>query len=271
MSCGGNTFLTIQALSPLFHDSFGARMTGQWNPYSLAILDRVKTGGVVYVGQSAGTVALSYAVGPLTEDDSFPELESQEVVNIDHGLGLEWLLPRIGEYLGIPYRLTFRPHLRFEIDSVAYDINVLGADRAAQALGGGVEHDVYGVIMADYDFHNGKGDAVEISGGKIQYHVGYTDEVKELTSSAATSLSRFKFYWKYGSQHMPMQPLGNPEQGWTFEWVPAHGDVFAAGPKASRPFHLYTSTLGPFADAPPVKTPAPQPRPPTGNQTEVVL
>jgi hypothetical protein len=253
MSCGGDTFLTIQALSPYFHDGGGAKMLASPNPYGRSVLDRVRDGKVVYVGQSAGTVALSYGVGSLTEDSSFPELLSEEVVNMDYGLGVDWLLPRIGEYLGIPYRLVFRPHLRFDIDSCAFEDNVLGLDRVSASLSGAVNHDVYGVIMADYDFSTGKGDCVEISDGKVYYHISYTDEEMIVSEAANKILDKFSPWWTYKSESIRVQPLGNPAQGRTFEWQPSDGEVFAAGPWASMPFHLYSSTLGPFIDAPPLK------------------
>ena len=65
-SCGGVTFLTVQNLQPYFLDD-GA-VLDVVNPYGKAILDRVRSGECVYVGQSAGTVAMSYSLGPLTKD-----------------------------------------------------------------------------------------------------------------------------------------------------------------------------------------------------------
>uniref|UniRef100_A0A7S0FVZ8 Amine oxidase n=1 Tax=Pyrodinium bahamense TaxID=73915 RepID=A0A7S0FVZ8_9DINO len=255
VAVGGITFLTIRALSPSFHDRDGAKMPSQPNPYGRAVLDRVKDGKAVYVGQSAGTVALSYAVGPLTKDTSYPELDPEEKVDIEHGLGLEWLFPDLGQYLGIPYRLVFRPHLRFDLSLCAYEANVLGVVTLGQAISGGVRHDVYGAILADYDFHAGKGDLVEVSHGKVLYHVGYTSQEEQLPAPSQRILSRFTSRWSFENRRLRMQPWGNPSHGWTFDWQPQVGEVFAAGPKASQPFHLYASTSGPFPDAPPMDYP----------------
>ena len=57
-SCGGVTFLTVQALSIWFYDAQGKALP-TINSYGVSIMQQIKEGNVVYIGQSAGTVAIA--------------------------------------------------------------------------------------------------------------------------------------------------------------------------------------------------------------------
>ena len=71
-SCGGNTFALLRQLQPCFVRTSTANQpamqTNVENPYGKTILDNVKEGKVVYIGQSAGTCCLDYAMGKATVD-----------------------------------------------------------------------------------------------------------------------------------------------------------------------------------------------------------
>eukprot|EP00930_Biecheleria_cincta_P085314 TRINITY_DN74706_c0_g1_i1.p1 TRINITY_DN74706_c0_g1~~TRINITY_DN74706_c0_g1_i1.p1 ORF type:complete len:586 (+),score=97.78 TRINITY_DN74706_c0_g1_i1:211-1758(+) len=270
-SCGGDTFLTIKALQPSFRDRKGdlvkrSRNQEQPNPYGLAVLNAVKSGSVIYVGQSAGTVAMSWIVGALTKDPSstcekckFDILKNESSAEqLDLGpeglLGKTWLFPGLGEYLNIPYRLVLRPHLDFKNDCSftpnARSLLVLSEFLAAPV--GAFKHNVYGVVMSDYNFSTGSSDMLEISGKTVRYHVGFCPQSGALISDDVRAKVG-EMYPEWLAQHvqMPCQPSGNSPEGWSFTWQPSDGDVYAAGPKAKRPFRMFADMHGPLSEAPP--------------------
>lgn len=254
-SCGGDTFLTIKALEPSFRDRNGdlVKRSGnqaQANPYGLAVLEAVKSGSVIYVGQSAGTVAMSWIVGQLTKDPSstcdtcnfniMKNASSDE--HLDLGpeglLGKTWLFPGLGEYLNIPYRLVFRPHLDI-MANCSFTPNaraLLGVADFLDAPVGAFKHNVYGVVMSDYNFHQGHSDMVEISGSTVRYHVGYCPKD---TAKAEVGKMRCS---------MACQPSGNSPEGWSFTWQPSDGDVYADGPKAKKRFRMFSDTHGTLSE-----------------------
>ncbi|CAE8581169.1 unnamed protein product [Polarella glacialis] len=219
MSCGGVTFLTVKALQPNFLDIDGSPLRSHPNPYGRTILDAVKAGRTVYVGQSAGTVALSWTLGPLTVDPNWVNLETEDDVLEEltkmpkAALGLHWLFPRFGEYLGMPYRIALRPHLKFNIDTCAYEGHCQGVEKAGLAIAGGTKHDVFVVTLVDYDFAQGMADALEISEGKVLYHVGFCDAEDVVPDQVRWELTRFKPVWKYMHGTMRRPPEGNPPLG----------------------------------------------------------
>jgi len=270
-SCGGDTFLTIKALQPSFRDRKGelVKRSGnqeQANPYGLAILTAVKWGSVIYVGQSAGTVAMSYMVGTLTKDPSstcesckFNLLQNQSSAEqVDLGpmglLGKTWLFPGLGDYLKIPYRLVLRPHLEFLTDcSFTPNADALkGLSQFLEAPVGAFKHNVYGVVMSDYNFSIGLSDMLEISGKTVRYHVGFCPKSGALVSDKVKAkVGEMHPQWVAEHSQMPCQPSGNTPEGWSFTWQPSDGDVYAAGPKAKKPFRMFADMHGPLAEAPP--------------------
>ena len=228
--------------------------------YGRAILDNVKEGKCIYVGQSAGTVCMSYTLGPITTDATQIALgpNEDEDSSLQLGprgmLGVKWLFPGLGSYVGLPHRIVFRPHATFSVERCAYGGRALGIGKVKSALkhdASSVKHDIYGAILMDYDYDSGQGDVLEISGGEITYHVGYSDKSDPLTEAAKSTLR--PFHSEFANREvLPRQPPGNNPAGWSFAWGPKDGEVVAAGPRATiRPFHLYASSLGPLSDAPP--------------------
>ncbi|KAG8466635.1 hypothetical protein KFE25_008014 [Diacronema lutheri] len=256
-SCGGVTWQSVINLQPYFIND-GKVLHDHPNPYGKALLDAVREGSAVYVGQSAGSVCLSWNIGPLTTDPTDFKLETDagvfEEMDLDFELGAMMLHPGLGHYLGLPYRLIFRPHLKFDPATCAYQGRACAAERLGDELDEGPARpkDVYCVTMADYDFPQGKGDALEVSAGKVRYHVGHCAAEDVLSDAAKARLRASKACAHLASaKTIRRQPPGNPTSGWAFEWHPSDGEVHAAGPKAKRPFRVYASMHGPMASMPP--------------------
>ena len=94
----------------------------------------------------------------------------------------------------------------------------------------------------------GAGDALEISGGLVTYHVGPCDDEDVLSAASRALLAQRGHAW---GATLRKQPPGVPADGYHFTWQPADGEVFAAGPRAARPFHIYASSDGPLREGPP--------------------
>lgn len=256
---GGIPYLPIMHFQPYFVDG-GKVMKDKPNPYGLNILDNLKDGNIVYIGMSAGSMAWGWSLGPLTSDpDKFMLFDADAKVgsdgtaeSVDFGqnseLGKKWLFPGLGKYVGIPYDITLKVHVTFHPNNMAYGGTAHKAEKAAKVISGVAAKDHYSALLADYDWDKGQGDALEVSGGKLFYHVGFSDKVDPVPA-------RFKEQLKslgYEADTMPRIPAGNPAEGWSFEWAPNDGEFIAAGPKATKkPFHLYASSEGPCADAHP--------------------
>jgi len=253
-SCGGVTWSTVMALQPYFVDD--GKVLDVVNPYGKAILDAVKSGTVVYVGQSAGTVALSYNIGPLTTDPTDFQLETDnghmEEMDLDFELGKKMLKPGLGEYIGIPHRLIFRPHLHFDYDKLRFGGRAVAAQRLAEDLTDISAHDIYCITCSDYDFHAGKGDCVEISAGGVTYHVGHSDKTHPLSENARNAIKEHskRHGWSWDKDYLAAQPGKNPPEGRSFKWEPSQGEVHAAGPKSQKPFRIYASSDGLLAHSP---------------------
>jgi len=258
-SCGGVTWLTVMHLQPKKVDD--RKVLDVPNPYGKTILDAVKAGEVVYVGQSAGSVAMSHNIGPLTTDPQEVELEQDgddeaEYIDLAAELGSKMLEPGLGAYVGIPHRMIFRPHLTFQPAKVGY----AGKARSTKALaakltngnGPAPAHDVYCAVTADYNFKRGQGDVVEIADGKVVYHVGYCDETIELPPAGKAVLDKLHPAWgKTHSAAFRKQPPGNAPSGRAFAWEPNDGEVCAAGPGVAQPFHIAADGDGPLVAMPP--------------------
>jgi len=106
----------------------------------------------------------------------------------------------------------------------------------------------YCVLLADYDWAEGSGDALEISGGKTFFHAGYAKGMKPVSEKGR---SRLKAAGHTVDDTLPLQPEGVPPEGIKFEWVPEHGEVICAGPKAKTVFRMYAGKTGPLKDAHP--------------------
>jgi len=237
------TWLTVLNLCPYLHGSAG-RLLDDPNVYAQSILGPVKNGDTIYVGQSAGTVALSYALGKLTDDKTTPILnnyllELRQFFLNKTGLGDEWLFPSIGTYLGIPYGLVLRPHLRLDpgcrITKNVGNVARLEHSPSLRTEGKGLE--LWAVIMADYDFHKGRGDLLQLFEGEVTYLVGMASSGTSSNDCPGNSDSRL------------VQPQLKGE--YSFHWTPAVGEVYAAGPCAPLPFRVFTSLDGPVAGVPP--------------------
>lgn len=259
MGCGGSTFRAIQALSPFAIDSAGMKLEYS-NPYGRVILDRVKSGKAVYVGQSATSVALSFFVGPLTTDPVLLTSSKSDLVKVrqledDEGVNVtQWLLPGIGDYLGMPYQLLLRPHLKFDPHTLSFGENILNLERVSRLVKEKkmeeslITHSIYAAVLADYNYTLGQSDLLEISGGHVLYHVGYSDEVDIVPDNdRAQLLNRYAPVWAPEKGVLQRQPPGNSPGGWVFQWTPKAGEVFAAGPLAKQQFRIYASSSGPFS------------------------
>jgi len=251
-SSGGVTWLAVNNLQPYFVDD--GKVTGHVNVYGKSVLDATRSGQVIYIGQSAGTVSLSHDIGPLTTDLTDFELEGADdkvnALKLDFELGHKMLRPGLGDYLGIPYGLIFRPHLTFDPQKMAYQgrVTTLATLKRQLSSGAGIQsdHDVYCVVMADYDYAKGQGDVLEVSGGKVKYHVGYSDSSDAITEEGKKILIE-------AGHSVPAdglirrQPAGNDPNGRAFYWTPKDGTIYAAGPNAKpRPWRIYASSNGPM-------------------------
>lgn len=250
-SCGGVTWLSVNNLQPYFVDD--GEVTDYVNPYGKSVLDATKRGEVVYIGQSAGTVCMSHDIGALTTDLTDFELEGAEkelnTLHLSFELGHKLMRPGLGTYVGIPYCMIFRPHLTFMPDTLAYQGRTLTLNAVKEELtdGKGVDahYNVYCVTLADYDYKAGKGDALEISGGRVKYHVGYSADKDPLTPEAKKILKAAGHPLPADGM-VPRQPEGNDPQGRSFYWEPADGEIYAAGELAKpRPWRVYASATGP--------------------------
>merc|ERR1740123_2528949 len=164
---------------PYFVDQ-GKQLKDKPNPYGKAILDNVKDGNVVYVGMSAGSMAWGWTLGPLTSDpDNFMLMDDRddEAEPVDFGqdsaLGKLWLFPGLGKEVGMPYDITLKVHVHFDIAKCSYGGTAHKAEKVAKIISGIAEKDKYCCLMSDYDWYTGQGDALEVSGGKLTYHIGY--------------------------------------------------------------------------------------------------
>ena len=265
MSCGGVTFFTVKALQQNFCDIQGRELIDCPNPYGRAIMEQVREGNVVYVGQSAGTVAMSFSLGPLTTDKNHVTLERRRGRNQEFrlgpgsALGLAWLFPKLGQFLGVPHRIVFRPHMRFIPELGKYEDRAIAAELIGRALANtGSHRDIWAAMCCDYDFAKGQGDVIEISGrGKglhrvcvVTYHIGHGDRVTDVTPKMQRTLKDFSPTWSYTLKVLPDQPWGVPREGRKFKWTPGIGEVYAAGPKADKPWHMYASSFGLMMDEP---------------------
>jgi len=209
VACGGDTFLTVRSLQQFFRDKDGNELKEHANPYGQAILDAVKSGEVIYLGQSAGTVAMSWMVGPLTADPSTVLLRVNDTATMNLSLGMNrllgksWMFPELGKYIGMPYRLILRPHLTMHLDweqsppvaltgeTSKHELALDVLSSILKASPGAFFHDVWAVMMYDYWWGKGKSDLVEIVNGRVRFHVGYAgDEVFHLGPAAAADLRR---------------------------------------------------------------------------------
>ena len=92
------------------------------------------------------------------------------------------------------HRIVFRPHATFSVARCAYGGRALGIARLRAAIEHDVRskrHDIYGAILIDYDYDSGQGDVLEIAGGQVTYHVGYSDKSDPLPESAKRILKHF--------------------------------------------------------------------------------
>jgi len=251
---------TVQNLQPHFVDE--GKILDVVNPYGKTVLDAVKAGSVIYVGQSAGTVALSHNIGPLTTDPTDFRLDTDEegeVIDLDEELGKKMVEPGLGAYLGIPHRLIFRPHLSFNPATFNYMGRALATEKLGKVLTDGVgeddaTHDVYCAITADYNFKQGQGDVIEVSEGQVVYHVGFCSDEVDLAGDARAKLAAAGLEaWASRHASLRRQPPGNPQAGWSFTWSPRDGEVHAAGPnaKGGKRWRIYASSAGPIAGVPP--------------------
>jgi len=272
-SCGGNSFLIAKALEPFFRNNRGEVLKEHPNLYGQSILNATRDGDVVYLGQSAGTVVMSWMLGPATEDPSTVLLRINDTATMNLSLGMNyllgngWMFPSVADYIGLSQRMVFRPHVGMRRDGGLADGSTKGQEKGLRILSditgaspGAFLKDIWAVTMYDYAWGRGKSDLVEVSDGRIRYHVGYGgDEVYSLSAQAAVNLKSaypaFASGCKLDAENRTeilRQPHGNPETGWTFDWTPADGEIIAAGPSAKRPFRLYISENSRFQlDAPP--------------------
>mmetsp|Transcript_52750 Transcript_52750/g.159944 ORF Transcript_52750/g.159944 Transcript_52750/m.159944 type:complete len:558 (+) Transcript_52750:1-1674(+) len=260
-SCGGNPFLTVLSLQPDYHTSTGKK-TKFPNLYGRAILDAVKSGSAIYLGMSAGSVAMSFALGPLTADSAVFEIEEHNRIHrkLDLGktgiLGEHWLFPPLCQYLGMPYRLLFRPHLGINPETLAFT-TTKGAHNVEQVLDHSehaCEHDCFVVLMQDYDYPNGQGDCFQIYKSKARYLTSKSDREVEIPEAAKPALrerlGERLGEWVDEHSKVRVQPPSVDPNGLVIEWDPSQGELLASG-GTEAPFHLHLSDQGPLADSPP--------------------
>lgn len=249
---GGIPFIPVLHFQPYFVNE-GQKLRTP-NPYGKAILDNTKAGNLVYVGMSAGAMSFGWTMGPLTTDPDkfmFADEADGDMEGVDFGpdteLGRFWLFPGLGKYVGIPYDLALKVHVHFSAETCSYGGTAHKAKKVAQVVSGISKKDMYCCLLADYDWDAGQGDALEVSQGKLIYHVGHCDKVDDVPLKLQAGLKDLN----YEATTMPRQPPGNSKDGWSFEWNPNDGEVIAAGPKSKKPFHMYATSSGPCSDAPP--------------------
>ncbi|CAE8649524.1 unnamed protein product, partial [Polarella glacialis] len=245
----------------------------------------VKAGKVVYVGQSAGSVAMGWTLSgsraalvagssnavlpgiwPMSVDPSWISLlEKGASSEDDQNSGsathrrrsLHFQFPGLGEYVGMPYRLVPRPHVTFNVKNCCYESYCHGLEKADKVFSQGssnLKHDVFAAILVDYDAGACQSDTLEVSGGQVRFHVGFCDKVDNLSQAVLEGFRKLPFSWTYEHPTMRRQPAGNSSQGWFFAWTLEDGEVIAAGPASTfRPFWPYSSCFGPLPDAPPVE------------------
>jgi hypothetical protein len=97
----------------------------------------------------------------------------------------------------------------------------------------------------------GYGDTVEISGGKIVFHVGYSPDSHELKEQAKKNLAAAGHAVPADGMTR-MQPPGIPKKGISIKWSLKDGEVHAAGPRAKKQLRPYSSSHGPLKSMPPV-------------------
>ena len=163
-----------------------------------------------------------------------------------------------GTYLGIPHRLVFRPHIKFNPKRLAYKGKALALDKVRDAIST-VSHkyDVIAALACDYSYRKGTSDHVMICGGVVTFLAGFSDDAAPLSKDALAVLLRLEgpagFTWRMDhGKEVRVQPEGVPEEGFAFIWAPADGEIVAAGPKAPKAIRPYVSSFCPLADAPPL-------------------
>ena len=256
---GGVPWLTVATMQPDFVVD-GVPRKDLPNAYARAVLDAVRDGELIWVGNSAGACAMSYALGPLTADGTARMVRPNAPYH-DYGargeLGIKWLYPGIGEYVGVPHRLVFRPHITFDANYLGYQGRALAATRSLSNAASAPSHDLWACLLCDYDFDGGASDAFEISAGRCTFHVG-----KCATAPFALGDDLRAELAELGRDHascapdgkLARQPTGVPKAGFSFEWKPSDGEIICAGPHTTDdipPFRLYADEYGPLMDAPP--------------------
>ena len=154
--------------------------------------------------------------------------------------------------------MIFRPHLTFQPAKVGYAGKARSTKELAAKLtddeGEKAKHNVYCAVTADYNFKRGQGDVVEIADGKVRYHIGFCDETIDLPATGRAALEKLHPEWaKANGAAFRKQPPGNTPEGRAFGWDPSDGEVAAAGPGVSAPFHLAADGDGPLSAVPPYR------------------
>jgi hypothetical protein len=249
---GGIPYLPIMHYQPYFVDD-GRKLSSQENPYGKLLLDHIKDGDIVYMGMSAGAMAFGFTLGPLTTDpDNFmlKDETDPDATGVDLGtseLGKFWLFPGLGKYVGMPHDISLKVHLTWDPTRCAYGGTAHKAEAVSKVISGIKKKERFCALMADYDWYAGQGDAMEVSDGKLTYHVGYSAGTDPVPEGLKEELKKLNFE----GDAMPRQPPNNSPEGWSFEWSPKDGEIFAAGPKANKPFHMYASSFGMMKDGHP--------------------
>jgi len=253
---GGIPFIPVLHLQPYFVND--GDKTKTVNPYGKSLLDACKAGNLVWVGMSAGGMAFSWTMGPLTTDPDafmFADEADGDMQGVDFGpdteLGKIWMFPGLGKYVGIPYDLSLKVHVTFSASTCSYGGTAAKAERVAQVISCISKQDKYCALLCDYDWDIGQGDAMEISNAQLTYHVGYSPKVDDVPADMIPKLQESG----HEGKTLPRHPKLNTPEGWSFVWNPNDGEVIAAGPKSKKPFRMYPSSAGPCKDAPPTYVP----------------
>ena len=157
--------------------------SGARNPYAEALRGAVRAGSVVYMGQSAGTVLVGHAVGPVTADAANVTLEERPgtLVHLDlRGiLGDRWLFPGFDADVGLGCKMVLRPHLTYHpgvwgwhLQSY-YSSNVALLGDAAAAVAAADRGDrgagaVFGVPLMDF---GDVSEVLQVFRGEVALHV----------------------------------------------------------------------------------------------------